>query len=221
MQSRNFDASHFFAVAVFGALFGAGLVWHELGARLGAQEREVRFLRAEYFRALGLAHAATDLAGQARDVAAQYAAEVLALRRQRLESTLTLYVRRVNPQAPAERVVRAIVVSAERNGLDIVWWMAQIEQESHFDSHAVSRAGAQGLAQIMPDTARRLGMDWAKRFHIETSLEFGARYMAQHLRTYGSIERAQARYSGGEAQYSVLIHRRYVKIKATLAKSLL
>ena len=196
--------------AAIGAVFGMALLYTVVLER----DREIGFLRGEYFAAHGLAQQASDTAEKSVDLAISLAAELTDAKREQTIERLTRYVAGVNPRVPASRIARALVVSAETHGLDVTWWAAQIEQESHFDSRAVSRAGAVGLAQIMPATARALGLDWSQRFHIEANLHAGARYMAQHLQSFKSIARAQHRYSGGEPGYAEQIRNRRMRIKA-------
>ena len=77
-------------------------------------------------------------------------------------------------------------------------------QESQFDRQAVSRAGARGLMQIMPgtarDTARRLGMDPANLalFDPQVNIPLGASYFRRMLNNYGgSHVLAIAAYNAG------------------------
>ena len=196
--------------AAIGAVFGMALLYTVVLER----DREIGFLRGEYFAAHGLAQQASDTAEKSVDLAISLAAELADAKREQTIDRLTRYVAGVNPRVPASRIARALVVSAEAHGLDVTWWAAQIEQESHFDPYAISRAGAAGLAQIMPATARSLGLDWSQRFHIEASLEAGARYMSRHLQAFRSVARAQHRYSGGESGYVEQIRNRRARIKA-------
>ena len=52
--------------------------------------------------------------------------------------------------------------------------------ESNFDPHAVSRAGAQGLMQLMPDTAARYRVE--DPFDPHANIEGGIRYLRDLLR---------------------------------------
>lgn len=77
-------------------------------------------------------------------------------------------------------------------------------QESQFDRQAVSRAGARGLMQLMPgtarDTARRLGMDPANLalFDPQVNIPLGASYFRRMLNNYGgSHVLAIAAYNAG------------------------
>ena len=72
---------------------------------------------------------------------------------------------------------------------------ALVWQESRWRAHAVSPAGARGLAQLMPGTARELGVDPDDPF---ANLEGGARYLRQQLDRFGGdVEKALAAYNAG------------------------
>lgn len=72
---------------------------------------------------------------------------------------------------------------------------ALVWQESRWRTGAVSPVGARGLAQLMPGTARELGVNPADPF---ANLEGGARYLrAQMDRFGGDVEKALAAYNAG------------------------
>ena len=72
---------------------------------------------------------------------------------------------------------------------------AVVWQESRWRADAVSPAGARGLAQLMPATARYLGVD-ADDPHA--NLEGGARYLREQLDRFGGdLEKALAAYNAG------------------------
>ncbi len=72
---------------------------------------------------------------------------------------------------------------------------ALVWQESRWRSGAVSPVGARGLAQLMPGTARELGVNANDPF---ANLEGGARYLrAQMDRFDGNVEKALAAYNAG------------------------
>ena len=66
--------------------------------------------------------------------------------------------------------------------------------ESGFSRTAVSGAGARGMMQLMPGTARGLGVD---PMDPAQAVDGAARLLAQHLRTYGSVPLALAAYNAG------------------------
>lgn len=71
-----------------------------------------------------------------------------------------------------------------------------VQQESGWRSDARSHKGAIGLAQLMPETARALGVN---PHDPRQNLEGGARYLAAQYRTFGSWRLALAAYNAGPA----------------------
>jgi len=72
---------------------------------------------------------------------------------------------------------------------------ALVWQESRWRPAAVSPAGARGLAQLMPGTAREMGVDPDDPF---ANLEGGARYLREQLDRFGGdVEKALAAYNAG------------------------
>lgn len=87
--------------------------------------------------------------------------------------------------------------AGEREGVDPRFIHAVIEQESRYDADATSHAGARGLMQLMPDTA--------KRFHCDDltdrtcNVEAGTKYLAWLLKHFdGDVKLALAAYNAGE-----------------------
>ena len=71
-----------------------------------------------------------------------------------------------------------------------------IHAESNFNSHAVSRKGAQGLMQLMPDTASQLGVQ--DSFDANSNVEGGTRYLRELLERYNfDLIKALAAYNAG------------------------
>jgi soluble lytic murein transglycosylase-like protein len=91
--------------------------------------------------------------------------------------------------------------AATRHGLDPLLFESLVAAESGFDPSVVSSAGAQGLAQLMPATARMLGV--SNPFDPAQNLEGGARYLAQMMRQFnGDVRLALAAYNAGPGAVS-------------------
>jgi hypothetical protein len=86
--------------------------------------------------------------------------------------------------------------AAERHGLDPALVRAVVSVESAFRTDAVSVKGAQGLMQLMPQTAAALGVKNA--FDPEQNLDGGTRHLAALVQSYGGdLKRALAAYNAG------------------------
>ena len=77
-----------------------------------------------------------------------------------------------------------ITDSAQRYGVDPELVTALIQGESGFDPKATSKAGAGGLMQIMPDTAKGLGLTPDSYFHERSNIDAGTKYLASQVRYY-------------------------------------
>ncbi len=88
-----------------------------------------------------------------------------------------------------------IGLTARANRLQPALVKAVIAAESNFDPDAVSKKGAQGLMQLMPRTARDLGVE--NPFHPVDNVRGGSRYLRRMLDRYGDVERALAAYNAG------------------------
>jgi len=91
-----------------------------------------------------------------------------------------------------------IDLTAQRTAVQPALLRAVIAAESAFDPSAVSRAGAQGLMQLHPDTAKRYGV--SNPFDPAANVDGGARYLHDLLRRFdNNLELALAAYNAGEA----------------------
>lgn len=89
-----------------------------------------------------------------------------------------------------------IQAAAQKYGLDPALLKALIRQESNFNPTAGSPAGAQGLTQLMPGTARSLGVTDPR--DPKQAIDGGARYLKQQLDAFGGdVEKALAAYNAG------------------------
>jgi soluble lytic murein transglycosylase-like protein len=84
--------------------------------------------------------------------------------------------------------------AARRHGVPEDLFLRLVRQESGWYSAAVSPKGAIGLAQLMPDTARHLGVDPTDP---QQNLEGGARYLKRQYDRFGSWPLALAAYNAG------------------------
>ncbi|WP_227657622.1 lytic transglycosylase domain-containing protein [Candidatus Magnetaquicoccus inordinatus] len=85
---------------------------------------------------------------------------------------------------------------AQQEGVDPNLLKAVVAVESQFDTVSVSTRGAVGLMQLMPETARELGV--SNRFNPEQNLRGGARYLKQMMERYpNSLPMALAAYNAG------------------------
>lgn len=84
--------------------------------------------------------------------------------------------------------------AAERYGIPEGLFLRLVQQESGWDHAAVSQKGARGLAQLMPATARRLGVDAQD---AQDNLTGGARYLKMMYDRFGSWRLALAAYNAG------------------------
>jgi len=95
--------------------------------------------------------------------------------------------------SPLEQTIRK---AAQTYGLDSRLIKAVIRVESNFNSHAVSKAGAKGLMQLMPATAKSL--DVKDPFDAEQNILAGSRYLKHLLDHYhGDLRLALAAYNWG------------------------
>lgn len=109
----------------------------------------------------------------------------------------TLWVGRPGPvsgSAP-EALQPYIQEAAAKTGLSPDLIQAVIATESNYRADAVSPVGAQGLMQLMPGTARGLGVQ--NPFDPRENILGGAEYLRQQLTRFGGVEKALAAYNAG------------------------
>ncbi|WP_111735777.1 lytic transglycosylase domain-containing protein [Roseovarius amoyensis] len=84
--------------------------------------------------------------------------------------------------------------AAMRHGVPQDLFLRLVQQESGWNPTAKSHKGAIGLAQLMPETASKLGVNPHDPYE---NLEGGARYLAQQYRNFRSWRLALAAYNAG------------------------
>jgi soluble lytic murein transglycosylase-like protein len=101
-------------------------------------------------------------------------------------------------RVPPGQVFALVQAIARRYGVDPLLVWAVIDVESGGDATAVSTAGAEGLMQLMPGTARGLGV--SNPFNPSQNISGGVRYLAMLIRHYhGNLALALAAYNMGPA----------------------
>ena len=100
------------------------------------------------------------------------------------------------PDDTVSQIHQAIERAASRYNVPSDLIQSVIRCESNFKPDAVSRAGAQGLMQLMPATANDLGV--SDPFDIQQNIDGGTRYLRQMLDRFdGNVETALAAYNAG------------------------
>lgn len=157
----------------------AGVAWTAAPAQADVMEIDADGAR---WIAGGQASAAAE--GDAIELSADYAvpSEAVAMPARHASIIPDLYAAKVQELARRFDLSPALIEA-------LVW------QESRWRANAVSPVGARGLAQLMPATARELGVDPADPF---ANLEGGARYLRAQLDRFGGdLEKALAAYNAG------------------------
>ena len=84
--------------------------------------------------------------------------------------------------------------AAKKHGIPEDLFLRLVQRESGWNPGAVSHKGATGLAQLMPGTAKKLGVDIADPHQ---NLDGGARYLRMMYNTFGDWRLALAAYNAG------------------------
>jgi soluble lytic murein transglycosylase-like protein len=108
----------------------------------------------------------------------------------------------VRVQALSQPYQAIIDEAAAEHGLDPKLLHALVATESAYRPGALSPAGAGGLTQLMPDTARELGV--RDRWNPEENVRGGARYLAQQIVRFQDLRLALAAFNAGPARVARL-----------------
>jgi len=95
-----------------------------------------------------------------------------------------------------DRIAQSVKQAASKYKLSERLIKSVIRAESNFNPRALSPAGAQGLMQLMPATARELGV--VDAYDIEQNIDGGARYLRKMIDRYGGdVAKGLAAYNAG------------------------
>jgi Transglycosylase SLT domain len=100
----------------------------------------------------------------------------------------------------SDDICRAVEEDAAENGLPVEFFARVIWQESRFNALAVSKKGAQGIAQFMPATADYRGL--VDPFDPIEALKHSARYLRELEDKFGNLGLAAAGYNAGPGRVS-------------------
>lgn len=94
---------------------------------------------------------------------------------------------------PAQYQAQVLAASAKW-GISPALLAAQLDAESGFNPHSVSSAGAVGIAQFLPSTAKDWGVD---PYDVNSAIDGMAHLDSVYYKRYGSISKALAAYNAG------------------------
>ncbi len=131
-----------------------------------------------------------------RQSSAESVGSVAAFPEQPNPATFSLNVSPNPPSETRKTIDQWIETASKTFGVKENLIRSVIQHESNFNALAVSHAGAQGLMQLMPETARGLGVTDA--FDPQQNIMAGTKYLKQMLDRYeGNNELALAAYNAG------------------------
>jgi len=109
--------------------------------------------------------------------------------------TVSIPVTKPVRKTPSADITQMIAEAAKANDIDPLLVHSVIQVESNYNPYAVSSAGARGLMQLMPGTARDLGV--TDSFDPRQNIEAGVKYLKQLKDQYKNEKLALAAYNAG------------------------
>lgn len=96
--------------------------------------------------------------------------------------------------ATAHEIKDTIVKTAVSMGVDPCVALSIAKQESNFQNHKQNPSGAVGVFQLMPSTARRMGIN---PYNLDDNIKGGIMYYQMMYKKFGSVDLALAAYNAG------------------------
>ena len=122
------------------------------------------------------------------------------------ESSITVHMSVTPPENPIDVTCQTLGAAALENDLPLEFLTRLIWQESRFDAHAVSPAGALGIAQFMPATATGVGL--ANPFDPAAAIIKSAALLRDLKQRFGNLGLAAAAYNAGPNRVADWLARR-------------
>jgi soluble lytic murein transglycosylase-like protein len=110
------------------------------------------------------------------------------------------------PALSNQEICTRLVAVAQANNLPVGFFANLIWRESHFDHVAISRVGAMGIAQFMPDVADRLGL--VDAFDARDALPASGRLLRTLRERFGNLGLVAAAYNAGPKRVSDWLQQR-------------
>jgi hypothetical protein len=117
--------------------------------------------------------------------------------------------------APSNAICEAVKAAAEEHDIPIGFFARLLWQESRFRSEEVSHAGAQGIAQFMPQTAVEMGL--RNPFDPLQAIPASAKFLRRLYNQFGNLGLAAAAYNAGGGRIEKWLSRRGALPKETRA----
>lgn len=115
------------------------------------------------------------------------------------------YTEELHPVLYPLAYLEEVEIASKKSGIDPLLLLSIIREESRFDKEAKSIAGALGLMQLMPDTAKKLQANLDTKlqkieqlYDPKTNIALGAFYLKKLISMFNSVPAAIAAYNAGE-----------------------
>lgn len=144
-----------------------------------------------------------------------------------LAKLVTIFQPELNEET-ARNYVRSVISASTEFNIDRLWILSVIYQESKFRRVSVSDVGAIGLMQILPSTARAMGVDPNQLTNTDVNIHTGVKYLAYLRNRFGGdLRLATIAYNQGEGNvfrgtyltwYYDSVNQHYQNMKLKLAE---